>query len=55
MFALRAGLNQGYITLGGGMRFAAFNADLAVFTRELGTYLGDKPSSGASLSISLRF
>jgi hypothetical protein len=54
-FTVMAGLDQGYLTAGMGLRVAFFNLDFAVFTRELGTDLHDTPSSGASLGAAFRF
>jgi hypothetical protein len=52
---LQAGLNQGYLTAGAGLHLLFLDIDFAVFTRELGTYLKDKPSSGATLDVAIRF
>jgi hypothetical protein len=54
-FSLRAGLDQGYLTFGTGLKIFFFDLNAAVFTRELGTHLGDIPNSGATLEIALRF
>lgn len=55
IFRVRAGLNQGYITVGAGMKFLFLDASVAVFTRELGKHIGDKPNSGVSFEAALRF
>jgi hypothetical protein len=55
MVTLQAGLNQGYLTAGAGLHLLFLDLNFAVFTRELGTYLKDKPSSGASLDVAIRF
>ncbi len=49
-----AGLSQGYFTFGAGLDLFVVDLNLAVFTRELGAYLGDRPSSGASLELAIR-
>jgi len=54
-FSLRAGLNQGYLTFGTGLKLAFLDLNAAVFTRELGAHLGDIPNAGATLEIALRF
>lgn len=53
-FDLRMGLNQGYVTLGAGMDLLFLEAHFAVYTRELGRYPGDRPTSGAALELALR-
>lgn len=55
MFALRTGLNQGYVTFGAGMKLAVLDLNFAVFTQELGTHLGDQPRAGATLDVSIRW
>jgi hypothetical protein len=52
--ALRAGLNQGYLTFGGGLRLPLLDLNAAFFTREMGRHLGDQPSSGLALEAALR-
>jgi hypothetical protein len=52
--ALRAGLNQGYLTFGGGLRLPLLDLNAAFFTREMGRYFGDQPSSGLALEAALR-
>jgi hypothetical protein len=52
--ALRAGLNQGYLTFGGGLRMPLLELNAAFFTREMGRNLGDRPSSGLALEAALR-
>jgi hypothetical protein len=54
VFSAWAGLNQGYFTFGAGLDLFVVDLNLAVFTRELGDWLGDRPSSGASLEIAVR-
>jgi len=52
--ALRAGLNQGYLSFGGGLRVPMLELNAAFFTREMGRHLGDQPSSGMALEVALR-
>jgi hypothetical protein len=54
-FDLRMGLNQGHPTVGCGVHLGPVEMNAAFFTRELGEYTGDKPSSGASLNLGIRF
>lgn len=53
--SLRAGLNQGYLTAGAGVKLLFIDINMAAFTRELGRYAGDHPSSGFALEAALRF
>jgi hypothetical protein len=55
LFTLRAGINQGYLTMGAGLKFFVFDLNFAVFTRELGTHIGDKPLSGMSMNAAIRW
>jgi membrane-associated PAP2 superfamily phosphatase len=54
-FTLRTGLNQGYLTAGAGVRFLVFDLNFAVFTRELGMHVGDRPLAGMTLDSSIRW
>jgi hypothetical protein len=54
VLALRAGLNQGYLTFGAGLRVPLLELNAAFFTREMGRHLGDQPSSGMALEAALR-
>jgi hypothetical protein len=54
-FTFRAGLNQGYLTLGGGLKFLVFDMNFAVFTRELGANVGDQPLAGMSFDAAIRW
>lgn len=54
-FALRAGLHQGHPTVGAGLSLGFLDINAALFTRELGRYPGDSPSSGAALEAAIRF
>jgi hypothetical protein len=55
MFALRAGLNQGYLTFGAGMKLLVLDLNFALFTQELGAHLGDQPRAGATLDVAIRW
>ncbi len=55
LFDLTAGLNQGYLTAGFGLRLLFIDINAAVFTRELGAYVGDKPNAGATIDVSIRW
>jgi hypothetical protein len=50
-----AGLNQGYFTFGAGLDLFVIEINASMFTRELGRYLGDRSSSGATLEVAIRF
>ena len=52
---LRAGFNQGYITLGAGAHLLFLDINFAFFTREMGKYIGDRPNSGLVAEASFRF
>ncbi len=54
-FTFRAGLNQGYLTVGGGVKLLFFDMNLAIFTQELGVHLGDRPAAGTTASLDFRF
>jgi hypothetical protein len=45
LLVLRAGVNQGYLTAGAGMKLFVFDLNMAVFTQELGEHLGDRPNA----------
>ena len=55
LFSVRAGLNQGYITLGAGAKLLFLDANVAVFSRELGKHIGDRPNAGVSIEAAIRF
>jgi hypothetical protein len=55
LFALRAGLNQGYFTMGAGLKLFFLDLNFAIYTQELGAHIGDRPSSGASLNMAIRW
>jgi hypothetical protein len=54
MFTVRAGLNQGYLTVGGGMKVFFLDMNMAIFTQELGAHLGDRPNAGMTVSTDIR-
>jgi hypothetical protein len=55
LLKLRAGLSQGYITMGAGLKFLFADVNVAVFTQELGKYPGDRPRTGVSAEAAIRF
>ncbi len=55
IFTLRGGINQGYLTVGAGVKLFFLDLNFALYTNELGAYIGDKPSAGASLEASIRW
>ena len=55
LFTLRAGLDQGYLTFGAGMKVLFLDLNFAIFTRELGAYIGDQPNAGATVSLAIRW
>ncbi len=55
MIAIRGGLNQGYISLGAGLDFLFLHADIAMFTEEVGLYVGHRPRSGIAVQAAVRF
>lgn len=52
---VRAGINQGYITVGIGAKLLFLDLNMAYFTREMGEYAGVDPNSGLSLEVAIRF
>ncbi len=52
---LRAGINQGYETYGVGVKLLFLDMNLSYFTRETGSYIGEKPNEGVSLEAAIRF
>jgi len=50
----RGGVDQGYLTIGGGVKLLIFDWNMAIFTQELGAHLGDRPESGMTFSLDLR-
>lgn len=55
MVSLRAGLNQGYVTLGVGLELFIFELDAAVYSYELGEDVGDRQQMGAVVEFGIRF
>jgi hypothetical protein len=55
LFSLRGGLNEGYLTLGAGVKLLVLDLNFALFTRELGAHIGDRPSSGATVDVAIRW
>ncbi len=53
-FTFRAGLNQGYLTVGGGVKLLFLDMNLAIFTEELGAHLGDRPAAGMTANLDFR-
>ncbi len=53
--SLWGGLDGGYLTFGAGLHLVFLDASMAVFTREMGRYIGDRPSAGATLELAIRF
>jgi hypothetical protein len=54
-FSARAGLDQGYLTFGAGLKLFFLDLNLGVFTRELGAHLGDIPNAGVTVDLGLKF
>ena len=50
--ALRAGINESYLSAGCGIRLGSFHVDAAIFGSELGLEPGTKPQLNASVSVS---
>jgi hypothetical protein len=55
IFALRTGLDQGYLTFGAGVKLLVLDLNFALFTQELGAHLGDQPRAGATLNLAIRW
>ena len=54
VFTLRGGVNQGFLTMGGGVKLLVLDMNLALFTQELGVHLGDRPSAGMTFNADVR-
>ncbi len=54
-FDFRAGINQGYVTMGAGLDLAMMELNFAVFSQEFGRYPGDRQVGGAALEVAFRF
>ncbi len=52
---VRGGLNQGYITMGAGVKLLFAEAHVAYFSRELGDYPGARQNHGMTAEVALRF
>lgn len=55
LFALRGGVNKGWLSLGAGFHLLVMQVNVAVFTEELGPRPGDQPRTGVSLEAAIRF
>lgn len=52
--SLRAGLNQGYATVGLGIKVLAIEVNGAIYSRELGERAGDRQQMGAALEFAIK-
>jgi hypothetical protein len=52
---LRAGINQGYITMGAGMKLLFMDLNVSYFGREMSDWPGIDPSQGVALEAAIRF
>jgi len=55
LFALRGGINKGWLSLGAGFHLLVMQVNVAVFTEELGPRPGDQPRTGVSVEAAIRF
>lgn len=55
LVTLRGGVNRGWLSAGLGVKLLFLEANVAVFTEELGKLPGDRPRSGVALQAALRF
>jgi hypothetical protein len=55
LVSLRAGLNQGYLTMGVGAKLLFLEVHGAIYSREMGTRAGQRANTGAAVEIALRF
>lgn len=55
LFALRGGVNKGWLSLGAGFHLLLMQVNVAVFTEELGPRPGDQPRTGVSMEAAIRF
>lgn len=53
-FNLRTGLNQGYVTLGLGLRVFALEINGAIYSKELGERAGERQQMGAGVEFAIR-
>jgi F plasmid transfer operon, TraF, protein len=54
LFTIRGGVNQGYLTLGAGLKVLIFDMNMAIFSQELGAHIGDRPAAGMTFSLDCR-
>jgi hypothetical protein len=54
LFALRTGLNKGWISLGAGIDLLILDLNIALFTEEMGPRPGDSPRTGIAAEVSIR-
>jgi len=52
---LRAGLNQGYLTFGAGIKLLFLDVNVAYFSRELGDYPSARQNQAVTAEVALRF
>ena len=52
---VRAGINQGYVTLGAGMKILFLDVNASYFTREMGDFAGVQPNEGFVVEAAIRF
>jgi hypothetical protein len=52
---LRGGINQGYLTMGAGVKLLFLDVNVAFFGREMSDWPGVKPSQGVALEAAIRF
>jgi hypothetical protein len=55
ILSVRCGLSRGWASLGAGVDLLFLEANVAVFTEELGALPGDNPRSGLALEAAIRF
>lgn len=51
----RAGINQGYLTGGVGLKLLFLEVQAAAFGREIGNYAGSRPNTGFTVEAAIRF
>lgn len=52
---VRGGINQGYFTLGAGLHLLFLDINLALFSRESGSYAGAHQTQGLAAEVAIRF
>jgi hypothetical protein len=55
LFTVRGGINEGWLSVGAGIKLLCLDVNAAIFTEELGALPGDNPRSGIALQAALRF